>query len=331
MGIYEAGKKMLCGDYSQYTPTGASYFKKAGRWEKIPSLGAIQYNYLKSTGRISHVGVVVDFSVDYQKRTFTAVTIEGNTSAASWDRNGGQVAKKTYKDIPFDSVGNGKENHIEGYGIPLFSSETCGVQDFIKALKGELGYIEKESNSSLGDPYNQATEEEKTKNKGLNNYTKYGSWYGMNGVAWCQQFVSWCAWYACKLYSERINTKWIHKDNDWYYYLNGEPIKNSWRLINGRWYVFDGSGKMITGWFKEGSLWYFMAGDGAMCENQWVKSHEDWYYVGQDGVMATNCYIKDSKGYCFVDISGTWDGKYIEDPTTGLQVIDRSGIFEYVK
>ena len=53
------------------------------------------------------------------------------------------------------------------------------------ALK-EVGYLEKASNNSLDD---------KTANVGYNNWTKYGAWYGegLNGQAWCNMFVSWCA------------------------------------------------------------------------------------------------------------------------------------------
>lgn len=29
-----------------------------------------------------------------------------------------------------------------------------------------------------------------------NNRQKYGVWYGMNGVPWCNIFVSWCAYYS---------------------------------------------------------------------------------------------------------------------------------------
>lgn len=29
--------------------------------------------------------------------------------------------------------------------------------------------------------------------EGANNWTKYGDWYGMNNVAWCAIFISWCA------------------------------------------------------------------------------------------------------------------------------------------
>ncbi len=48
----------------------------------------------------------------------------------------------------------------------------------------EVGYLEKKSNYQL---------EDKTANVGYNNFTKYGQWYGMNGQAWCDMFVSWCA------------------------------------------------------------------------------------------------------------------------------------------
>ena len=52
--------------------------------------------------------------------------------------------------------------------------------------EGEVGYLEKASNSQLGD---------KTANAGTANWTKYGAWYGggLNGYAWCAMFVSWCA------------------------------------------------------------------------------------------------------------------------------------------
>ena len=54
----------------------------------------------------------------------------------------------------------------------------------VKVALGEVGYLEKASNYQL---------DSKAANAGYNNYTKYGQWYGMNGVAWCAEFVSWCA------------------------------------------------------------------------------------------------------------------------------------------
>lgn len=43
----------------------------------------------------------------------------------------------------------------------------------IEVAKKEVGYLEKRTNARLRS---------KTKNAGSNNYTKYGKWFGMNGV-----------------------------------------------------------------------------------------------------------------------------------------------------
>lgn len=320
MDAYEAGKIMLCGDYTQYTPTGASLFQKKGRWSKLPSVGSIQYNYNKSTGRISHVAAVIECEIDYLNKVFTTKTIEGNTSSKSWENNGGMVAEKIYSNIPFDSVGNGTENHIQGFGNPIFSNDTCSVNDFLKALEGEVGYIEKATSSQNGNIEEAATSSEKIANKGTNNFTKYGKWYGQNGVAWCQQFISWCAWYACKLAKSK---KWVKNGDYWYYNENGVYVKNSWRYIDGRWYVFDGEGKMITGWFKQyENEWYYLADDGGMIASQWVYYKNHWYYFTKSGVMATNVYIKDRGMYCFVDEEGAWNDEYVKNPGPGAEVIE---------
>ena len=52
----------------------------------------------------------------------------------------------------------------------------------IEVAKKEVGYLEKRTNAWLSS---------KTKNAGSNNYTKYGKWFGMNGVYWCAIFVCW--------------------------------------------------------------------------------------------------------------------------------------------
>lgn len=50
----------------------------------------------------------------------------------------------------------------------------------VKAAIAEQGYLEKRSPKLL---------EFKTKNAGYNNYTKYGQYFGMNGVYWCAEFA----------------------------------------------------------------------------------------------------------------------------------------------
>ncbi len=57
----------------------------------------------------------------------------------------------------------------------------------LEIARGEVGYLEKKSNSQL---YN------KTANVGNNNYTKYGAWFDngkFQAQPWCDTFVSWCA------------------------------------------------------------------------------------------------------------------------------------------
>ncbi|MBQ3404612.1 MAG: CHAP domain-containing protein [Oscillospiraceae bacterium] len=61
------------------------------------------------------------------------------------------------------------------------------AKELIETAGGELGYIEKASNTCL---------DSKTSNVGSANFTKYGHWYGINPGAWCAMFVSWCFYRA---------------------------------------------------------------------------------------------------------------------------------------
>lgn len=60
------------------------------------------------------------------------------------------------------------------------------AENFVNIAIGEIGYLEKKSNSQLNS---------KTANAGNNNYTKYGAWYdngSLQAQPWCDMFVSWC-------------------------------------------------------------------------------------------------------------------------------------------
>lgn len=105
-----AAREMLCGDLSCYTPAGAGYFKKAGRYtprkKADPQPGDVVYFYSSAKGRIGHVGLV--YAVDRTK----IYTIEGNTSGGnSLVTNGGAVWKKSY---------NKTSSYIDGFGRPLY-------------------------------------------------------------------------------------------------------------------------------------------------------------------------------------------------------------------
>lgn len=60
-------------------------FKAAGKTSKKPKLGCLV------VFTFSHIGRVIEIDGDY------ITTVEGNTSAATYDRNGGMVARKKYK------------------------------------------------------------------------------------------------------------------------------------------------------------------------------------------------------------------------------------------
>ena len=299
---YSAGKKLLCGGYSEYTPTGKAYFVKNNRYGKVPHIGDIAYFYHASAGRVAHVGIVI--AVEKDGNSYSIKTVEGNTSTQAYERNGGGVAIKAYK---FTVSDVGGVHRINGFGTPRFSEDTCSAEALVSVAKDEVGYLEKASDYQL---------ESKTLNSGTNNYTKYGKWYHDNGAYWCQQFVSWCAYMACVEYAAAHATGWTKKDDGWHYSKEGTELKDQWALIANRWYVFDGSGKMITGWFKtkEDEWYYLNKEDGTMLSNQWFKDDSKWYYATDSGILAKNVYIKDEKGYCWVNHDGEWDGRYVSHP-----------------
>lgn len=276
---YSAGQKLLCGSYTQYTPSGKANFIRMGCFGKEPKVGAIIYFYGKTMGRVNHVGIVT--RVKKNGNRYEILTVEGNTSAGTgFSRNGGCVAAKSYE-FALNEVGN--DNRINGFGYPQFDSDTCTVEEFIAVAKAEIGYVEKDSKKDLDN---------KGANAGSKNFTKYGEWYKNNGVYWCQQYVSWCAWQACKIHKSNTETGWITVANRWKYGLHGTLVKNQWLVIGGRWYAFDGEGFMVTGWFlSEGGWYYLNPKDGAMLANQWITVDGKSYYLCETGIMATSCYI----------------------------------------
>ena len=295
---YSAGQKLLCGSYTQYTPSGKANFIRMGCFGKEPKIGAVVYFYGKTMGRVNHVGIVTQ--VKKNGNRYEILTVEGNTSAGTgFSRNGGCVAAKSYE-FALNEVGN--DNRINGFGYPQFDSNTCTVEEFIAVAKAEIGYVEKDSKKDLDN---------KSANAGSKNFTKYGEWYENNGVYWCQQFVSWCAYQACKTHKSNTETGWIQVGSRWKYGLHGTLVKNQWLVIGGRWYAFDGEGFMVTGWFlSEGGWYYLNSKDGAMLANQWITVDGKSYYLCETGIMATSCYIignpgemwwVDSNGVCQVD------------------------------
>lgn len=314
MNAFQAGQSVLYGDYSQYTPTGKSLFVKNGRYFEQPLKYDIVYFYTKSLKRVSHVGFVSEV-VWHQDGSFDIETYEGNTSADNeFNRNGGVLATKWYRNVR--DVGGGAR--IDGFGRPNYSEETCTGEDVLDILKEWVGYEEKDSWEPLSSIYT------KHENPGKNNITMFGYWYAGNKrypAQWCQQTMSWVVYQAC---SERAKkdihwTGWRQSNTgDWFYYVEGSPIKGRWSHINGRWYVFDESGKMIKGWFKQNEGdWYYLGEDGGMLSNQWVELDGKFYFFTETGLMARNAYVRnrDPKGpgeriYYWVNEMGEYEEQW---------------------
>lgn len=302
MNPYQRGQKLLGGGYTSFTVNGKGFFVKHGRYFKEPKQGDIVYFFSKVKNRVAHVGIVI--SADrLSSGQYRIRTVEGNTSSEPGVvRNGGAVAIKEYTFFP------GKEKKYDGFGRPFFLPETCTVSEFIETALREVGYLEKKNNKDLQD---------KLANAGENNYTKYGEWYGMNGEFWCQIFVSWVAYMACKKHMMSYPSGWKQDAGFWYYYdESGVPVKGQWNYINGRWYAFDDSGRMIKGWFKSAGDWYYLGEDGGMLSGQWLQDKGKWYYLTKTGLMATNAKVRKAKGVGF-DYVGE-DGAY--DPVKSLLI-----------
>lgn len=312
---FTAGKKLLRGGYSQYTPTGKGYFVQEGAYSKVPHAGDIIYFYSKEKGRVAHVGIVED--VKKVNDIYTIHTIEGNTSASAvaFERNGGGVARKEYR---FTEGEIGGKNRINGFGMPLFSNATCTAEELITVARQEIGYLEKASNAML---------EDKTANAGMENYTKYGNWYGQNGLYWCQQFVSWCAYMACELHQKNSFTGWTQFDGKWMYEINGVVQRDRWLYIDGRWYVVDGAGYSISGWFKQNEDWYYLnPADGTMLAGQWIDIENESYYLTKSGVMARSVYIKNDNKHIYHWVDE--DGRYQKDYDTKSPDLKTYGLAE---
>ena len=153
-----AAKKLLI-DWSAYTPTSAGYFKRVGRYNRTPSIGAVIFFH--NSERICHTGIVYNFDSKY------VYTVEGNTNnGTAVISNGGMVCKKSYLR---------SNERIDGYGHPNYGMDTSkgstspasaptdmsvlAGQKFLNhyygnIVKASIGHLLDEDNEFGNDTYN---------------------------------------------------------------------------------------------------------------------------------------------------------------------------------
>jgi len=103
-----------------YTPAMAAAFKAQGRWSTKPQPGALVfYNFPgDKLNRIQHVGWVEKVLPDGRIQT-----IEGNTSAAGSQDNGGAVLRK---------VRNPRASGVVGYGLPEYAPDRYLLRGYLQ-------------------------------------------------------------------------------------------------------------------------------------------------------------------------------------------------------
>lgn len=128
-------RKLLGGDFDDYTVSSANLYKKVGAWYSEPKIG--DQIFFKNSTRICHTGIVVDV-IESSK---TIVTIEGNTSnTTEVVSNGGGVFQKFY------SFGNSR---IAGFGRPAYGNQYTFTPHWVKA-NGTWYYRVKDGQNAHG-------------------------------------------------------------------------------------------------------------------------------------------------------------------------------------
>lgn len=112
-------RKLLRGDFDDYTVASAALYQKAGAWYDRPEIG--DQIFFRNSSRICHTGIVVDVVPSSN----TVVTVEGNTSNGSEViSNGGGVCLKQYK---LDNT------RIAGYGRPAYGKQYAFTPHWVRS------------------------------------------------------------------------------------------------------------------------------------------------------------------------------------------------------
>lgn len=125
-------KKLLGGNFDDYTPNSAALYKAKRAWYSEPEYA--DQIFFKNNTRICHTGIVIDTTASYVK------TVEGNTSASKEvEPNGGAVCEKIYLK---------SNSRIAGYGRPPYGKDNIKVvPGWRKAKDGIRWWYEYEDRS----------------------------------------------------------------------------------------------------------------------------------------------------------------------------------------
>ena len=197
---YSCGASGADGDFGQGTYNAVVSFQQSRGLQVDGVVGSETWNALGGTS--SYQLLRMGSKGDAVRRLQELLISKGYSCGASGAD--GDFGQGTYNAVCAFQEANGLD--VDGvvgsqtwnalYGCGNYSVNiggSAGVQRFLDVARSQLGYVE-----------------------GYENMTKYGAWYGSNGVAWCAMFVSWCASQAGILGSLVPRYSWCASGASWY-------------------------------------------------------------------------------------------------------------------
>lgn len=95
---------------------------------------------------------------------------------------------------------------------------------------------------------------------------------------------------------------WCMVEGKWYYYDNGNMLKDDWVKYKGEWYYLGADGAMLTGWQTISGKMYYLTDNGSMAQGEWVGK----YFCDMSGVASDRggAWHDENRGRWFGDSSG---------------------------
>lgn len=100
---------------------------------------------------------------------------------------------------------------------------------------------------------------------------------------------------------------WVKYDGAWYFWRDGDILKNGIYDIGGKKYYFNYNGEMQVGRIEmyDSNTSYLTDSSGALINTpEWNKYKNNWYYMNADGSVRKNEFIKDGNDLYYVDSEG---------------------------
>ena len=101
-----------------------------------------------------------------------------------------------------------------------------------------------------------------------------------------------CQYYGLKKYASAggnaSSNGWKKSGSDWYFYKNGEPVRNKWEKDSKDWCYLGSDGRIVKNeWQKDSKGWCYLGSDGRIVRDKWIAWKGASYFLKKNGYMAT--------------------------------------------